>query len=96
MDSATDIPQAGWVVPFGNPRVKGCTLLTEAYRSLPRPSSAANAKASTMHPFHLDNNYSASANFDVLHQQNDNVKEQSMSGASTQPSALSRTPIADI
>ena len=29
----------GWVVPFGNPRVKGHLHLTAAYRSLSRPSS---------------------------------------------------------
>ena len=28
-----------WVVPFGNPRVKGYLHLTAAYRSLSRPSS---------------------------------------------------------
>ncbi len=38
------------VAPFGNPRVKACLQLTVAYRSLPRPSSAPHAKASTMRP----------------------------------------------
>ena len=33
------------VSPFGNLRVKGCLRLPEAYRSLPRPSSAPDAKA---------------------------------------------------
>ncbi len=33
------------VSPFGNLRVKGCLRLTAAYRSLPRPSSAPDAKA---------------------------------------------------
>ena len=33
------------VSPFGNLRVKGCLRLTEAYRSLPRPSSALDARA---------------------------------------------------
>ena len=28
-----------WVVPFGNPRIKGYLLLPAAYRSLSRPSS---------------------------------------------------------
>jgi len=27
-----------WVPPFGHLRVKGCLLLTAAFRSLPRPS----------------------------------------------------------
>jgi len=39
------------VLPFGNPRVKGCLHLTEAYRSLPRPSSSSYAKASTKCPY---------------------------------------------
>ena len=38
------------VSPFGNPRVKACLRLTEAYRSLPRPSSPSRAKASTVRP----------------------------------------------
>ena len=38
------------VPPFGHPRVEDCLRLTEAYRSLPRPSSPSRAKASTMHP----------------------------------------------
>jgi hypothetical protein len=40
----------GWVAPFGDLRVKACLRLTEAYRSLPRPSSPACAKASTVRP----------------------------------------------
>ena len=42
-----------WVYPFGNPRVTGYVLLTVAYRSLSRPSSASCAKASTVCPYHL-------------------------------------------
>jgi hypothetical protein len=38
------------VSPFGHPRVEDCLRLTEAYRSLPRPSSPSRAKASTMRP----------------------------------------------
>ena len=34
---------ANRVPPFGNLRVKGCLHLTEAYRSLPRPSSPSRA-----------------------------------------------------
>ena len=40
----------GWVAPFGNLRVKACLRLTEAYRSLPRPSSTSSAKAFTVRP----------------------------------------------
>ena len=38
------------VAPFGDLRVKACLRLTGAYRSLPRPSSPACAKASTVRP----------------------------------------------
>ena len=31
-----------------------CLPLPEAYRSLPRPSSATNAKASAIYPYYLD------------------------------------------
>ena len=40
-----------WVAPFGNLRIKACLQLTVAYRSLPRPSSALSAKASTVCPY---------------------------------------------
>ena len=43
-------PSAGWVVPFGNPGIKGYLLLPQAYRSLSRPSSPPRAKASTRRP----------------------------------------------
>ena len=36
------------VSPFGDPRIKACLRLPEAYRSLPRPSSPSGAKASTV------------------------------------------------
>ena len=39
-----------WVVPFGNPRIKGHLHLPAAYRSLSRPSSPPRAKASAMRP----------------------------------------------
>ena len=43
--------QDEWVSPFGNLRVKGCSHLTAAYRSVPRPSSPVCAKASTNCPY---------------------------------------------
>ena len=46
--------QTGRVTPFGHPRIKGCLLLPEAFRSLPRPSSPDGSKASTTDPFLLD------------------------------------------
>ena len=39
-----------WVSPFGNLRVNGYLRLSEAYRSLSRPSSPADAKASPVCP----------------------------------------------
>ena len=43
-------PSASWVVPFGNPWIKGYLHLPKAYRSLSRPSSPPRAKASTRRP----------------------------------------------
>ena len=43
-----------WVSPFRNLRVDGYLLLTAAYRSLSRLSSALSAKASTLRSFLLD------------------------------------------
>ena len=40
-----------WVAPFGDPRIKGCSPLRAAYRSVPRPSSPLSAKASTRCPY---------------------------------------------
>ena len=39
-----------WVPPFGYPRIKACSQLPAAFRSVPRPSSPARAKASTERP----------------------------------------------
>ena len=41
------------VSPFGNPRIKARLQLPEAYRRLPRPSSAPCPKASTARPSQL-------------------------------------------
>ena len=38
------------VFPFGDPRIEARVPLPEAFRSLPRPSSASSAKASTACP----------------------------------------------
>ena len=45
------IPIAGWVAPFGYPRIKACSRLPMAFRSVPRPSSPPGAKASTECPY---------------------------------------------
>ena len=41
------------VSPFGDPRINACTRLPEAYRSVPRPSSAFGAKAFTVSSYQL-------------------------------------------
>ena len=46
--------QKGRVSPFGNLRIKGCSHLPVAFRSVLRPSSPLSAKASTKCPFALD------------------------------------------
>ena len=48
--SADNSPSDCWVVPFGNPWIKGYLHLPMAYRSLSRPSSPPRAKASTRRP----------------------------------------------
>jgi hypothetical protein len=46
------LPHYGqWVPPFGHLRINACLQLPEAFRRLPRPSSAPSAKASTVRPF---------------------------------------------
>lgn len=37
---AVPLLSGDWEVPFGDPGFQGCMLLAQAYRSLPRPSSA--------------------------------------------------------
>ncbi len=44
------VPLAGWVAPFGYPRINACSRLPMAFRSVPRPSSPPGAKASTECP----------------------------------------------
>ena len=57
--AAMDLPHDdrgfhGRVSPFGHRRVTGYLLLSAAFRSLSRPSSAQNAKASSLCPFLLN------------------------------------------
>jgi hypothetical protein len=42
------------VSPFGDPCINARLRLHTAYRSLPRPSSASGAKASTIRPYYLN------------------------------------------
>ena len=56
---AMDLPMDGRgllcrVSPFGYLRVAGYLLLTAAFRSLSRPSSALSAKASALRPYQLN------------------------------------------
>jgi hypothetical protein len=44
----------GGVAPFGDPRIKECSPLPVAFRSVLRPSSPLGAKASTKCPSTLD------------------------------------------
>jgi hypothetical protein len=46
----SNVSSTHWVSPFGNLRIKGRLHLLEAYRSLSRPSSPLEAKASTVCP----------------------------------------------
>ena len=48
--STDNYPSGNWVVPFGNPWIRGYLHLPMAYRSLSRPSSPPRAKASTRRP----------------------------------------------
>ena len=41
-------PSTTWVPPFGNLRINSCLQIPGAYRSLPRPSSLSEAKASSV------------------------------------------------
>ena len=43
------------VAPFGYPRIKACSRLPMAFRSVPRPSSPPDAKASTECSYHALN-----------------------------------------
>ena len=54
MYSVHDNQLLGWVSPFGNPRIKVCCRLPEAYRRLTRPSSPSAAKASAGCAYSLD------------------------------------------
>ena len=50
----------GGVAPFGYPRIKACSRLPMAFRSVPRPSSPPGAKASTECPYRAQNPHARS------------------------------------
>ena len=58
-----------WVAPFGYPRIKACVPLPEAFRSLLRPSSPDDAKASIIccNWFHANAHYSRRLSYLLLH-----------------------------
>ena len=54
MDSVYDTYASHmWIAPFGYPRIDSCLQIPGAFRSLPRPSSAPNAKASSLRSYQL-------------------------------------------
>ena len=55
----------GGVAPFGYPRIKACSRLPMAFRSVPRPSSPPGAKASTECPYRA--RYSQNSINRILH-----------------------------
>ena len=61
------------VAPFGNLRVTGYLLLTVAYRSLSRPSSAPDAKAFPLRSYQLDLSIFTIAWFSRIMQASDSV-----------------------
>ena len=50
LSSLSDRPSACQVVPFGYVRIKSCLQIPAHFRSLPRPSSPPEAKASSVRP----------------------------------------------
>lgn len=65
------IPIARWVSPFRYPRIKACSQLPVAFRSVPRLSSPPDAKASTecpshAHTLHMHSNHPRSRASDAL------------------------------
>ena len=62
-----------WVSPFRDLRVNGYLLLTAAYRSLSRLSSALSAKASTLRSSSLDRVVIRSTLFGSCEQQSHHV-----------------------
>ena len=63
-----------WVPPFGHLRVTGYLLLTAAFRSLSRPSSAPSAKASTLCSTSLGQHRHACAMHGLLEFENSQLK----------------------
>ena len=60
----TDVA-AGWVAPFGDPGITASVQLPQAYRSLARPSSPLDAKASTVCLIAFDLKFIGAANLKI-------------------------------
>ena len=50
-------PSTAWVAPFGHLRINSCLRIPGAFRSLPRPSSLSEAKASSVRSSSLSRTY---------------------------------------
>ncbi len=59
----------GGVAPFGYPRIKACSRLPMAFRSVPRPSSPPGAKASTECPYCARSHHAQKQNMPNTHEQ---------------------------
>ena len=57
-----------WVSPFGNPRINARLTAPRGLSQPPRPSSAPDAKASTMRPKHLHTNTTRNSLGKITHQ----------------------------
>ena len=55
--NASDWSSTRRVSPFGNLRINSCLQIPGAYRSLPRPSSLSEAKASTVRSYSLSRTF---------------------------------------
>src|SRR3546814_3663978 len=70
-------------ISFGNLRVKVCSQLTAAYRSVPRPSSPVHAKASTKCPY---------LTLENPHHQQQHCQRLSANRAASRHACMSRHP----
>ena len=66
----------GWVAPFGYPRIKACSRLPMAFRSVPRPSSPPGAKASTECPSYARDQPPGSDPGDTMHRNHPHPKSR--------------------
>jgi hypothetical protein len=65
----------GGVAPFGYPRIKACSRLPMAFRSVPRPSSPPDAKASTECSYRAQYHNRSSLNHRLRHAQKQTIHQ---------------------